>query len=114
VWWARSTSRAQATAAAFFVLITVLAGLSVYVWVSLSGTPLRKAVAEAAGAITPFAAQNAQLRRDLSKATSVIASQKGKLSAIQTEKLAPAIRPRPPSPAALAGPPSRRTPARSS
>lgn len=87
-WWAHSKSRSQATAAAFLVLATVLVGISAYVWVSPTGAPLRKAVADATETITPFAAQNAELRRNLDRATQTIASQKGKLTAMQAASLA--------------------------
>ena len=87
-WWAQSKSRSQATAAAFIALAMVLVGISAYVWVSPSGAPLRKAVTDATETITPFAAQNAELKRNLNRATQTIASQKGKMTAMQAEALA--------------------------
>jgi mannan endo-1,4-beta-mannosidase len=87
-WWAHSKSRSQATAAAFIALTLVLVGLSAYVWASPTGAPLRKVVAAATETITPFAAENAELKRNLDRATQTIASQKGKLSAMQTQALA--------------------------
>ncbi|CAM5414172.1 glycoside hydrolase family 26 protein [Leifsonia shinshuensis] len=87
-WWAQSKSRSQATLAAFLVLATVLLGISAYVWVSPTGAPLRKAVADVTETVTPFAAQNAELKRNLDRATQTIASQKGKLTAMQAETLA--------------------------
>jgi hypothetical protein len=87
-WWAQSKSRSQATLAAFLALALVLLGISAFVWVSPTGAPLRKAVADAAETVTPFAVQNAELRRNLDRATQTIASQKGKMTAMQAEKLA--------------------------
>ncbi|MBN9629980.1 MAG: hypothetical protein J0I18_05150 [Actinobacteria bacterium] len=87
-WWAQSKSRSQATAASFIALALVLVGISAYVWVSPTGAPLRDAVADATQTITPFAAQNAELKRNLNRATQTIASQKGKLTAIQSQALA--------------------------
>lgn len=87
-WWAQSKSRSQATAAAFIALAMVLVGISAYVWVSPTGAPLRNAVADATETITPFAAQNAELKRNLNRATQTIASQKGKMSAMQSQALA--------------------------
>ncbi|MBO1738100.1 glycoside hydrolase family 26 protein [Leifsonia sp. TF02-11] len=87
-WWAQSKSRSQATAASFIALALVLVGISTYVWVSPTGAPLRDAVADATQTITPFAAQNAELKRNLNRATQTIASQKGKLTAIQSQALA--------------------------
>lgn len=87
-WWAQSKSRSQATAASFIALALVLVGISAYVWVSPTGAPLRDAVADATQNITPFAAQNAELKRNLNRATQTIASQKGKLTAIQSQALA--------------------------
>jgi len=87
-WWSQSKSRSQATAVAALVLTAVLVGISAYVWVSPTGAPLRKAVDQAATAVTPFAAQNAELKRNLDKATETIASQKGKLTALQKATLA--------------------------
>lgn len=87
-WWAQSKSRSQATAAAFIVLALMLIGISGYVWVSPTGAPLRKAVAEATETVTPFAAQNAELKRNLDRATQTIASQKGRMTAMQSQALA--------------------------
>ncbi|WP_426626030.1 glycosyl hydrolase [Leifsonia sp. McL0607] len=87
-WWAQSKSRSQATAAAFIALATVLVSISAYVWVSPTSAPLRKAVADAAETVTPFAAQNAELKRNLERATRTIASQKGKMTAMQAQSLA--------------------------
>lgn len=87
-WWAQSKSRSQATAAAFIALAMVLVGISAYVWVSPTGAPLRNAVAGAAETITPFAAQNAELKRNLNRATQTIASQKGKMTAMQAQAMA--------------------------
>jgi len=87
-WWAQSRSRSQATAAAFLVLALVLVGISAYVWASPTGAPLRDAVADATETVTPFAAQNAELRRNLDRATQTIASQKGKMTAMQAESVA--------------------------
>ena len=87
-WWSESKSRSQATAAAAIVLTAVLVGISAYVWVSPTGAPLRKAVDEAAQVVTPYAAQNAELKRNLDRATDTIASQKGKLTALQKASLA--------------------------
>ncbi|MFP3466715.1 glycoside hydrolase family 26 protein [Leifsonia sp. SIMBA_070] len=87
-WWSQSKSRSQATTVAALVLTAVLVGISAYVWVSPTGAPLRKAVDQAAEAVTPFAAQNAELKRNLDRATETIASQKGKLSALQKAALA--------------------------
>ncbi|WP_348789215.1 glycosyl hydrolase [Leifsonia sp. NPDC080035] len=87
-WWSQSKSRSQATTAAFLVLATVLIGISAYVWVSPTGAPLRKAVTQAAEAVSPFAEQNAELRRNLERATQTVASQKGKMTAMQKEALA--------------------------
>ena len=64
-WWSQSKSRSQATALAALVLTAVLVGISAYVWVSPTGAPLRKAVDQAAEVVTPFAAQNAELKRNL-------------------------------------------------
>ncbi len=58
-----------------------------HVWVSPTGAPLRDAVADATQTITPFAAQNAELKRNLNRATQTIASQKGKLAAMQSQAL---------------------------
>jgi mannan endo-1,4-beta-mannosidase len=88
VWWSQSKSRSQATAAAAILLTAVLVGISAYVWVSPTGAPLRKAVDQAAETVTPFAAQNAELKRNLDRATETIASQKGKLTAMQKASLA--------------------------
>jgi beta-mannanase len=87
-WWSESKSRSQATAAAAIVLTAVLVGISAYVWVSPTGAPLRQAVGNAAQVVTPFAAQNAELKRNLSRATVTIASQKGKMTALQQQSLA--------------------------
>lgn len=87
-WWSQSKSRSQATTVAALVLTAVLVGISAYVWVSPTGAPLRKAVDQAAEVVTPFAAQNAELKRNLDKATETIASQKGKLTALQKSTLA--------------------------
>ncbi|MEN2741797.1 glycosyl hydrolase [Microbacterium sp. X-17] len=87
-WWAQSRSRSQATAAAFLVLALVLVGISAYVWASPTGAPLRDAVADVTETVTPFAAQNAELRRNLDRATQTIASQKGKMTAMQAESVA--------------------------
>ncbi|MGO4535799.1 glycoside hydrolase family 26 protein [Leifsonia sp. 2MCAF36] len=87
-WWSESKSRSQATAAAAIVLTAVLVGISAYVWVSPTGAPLRKAVDQAAQVVTPFAAQNAELKRNLDRATETIASQKGKLTALEKASLA--------------------------
>lgn len=87
-WWSQSRSRSQATAVAAIVLTAVLVGISAYVWVSPTGAPLRKAVNQAAETVTPFAAQNAELKRNLDRATETIASQKGKLTALQKAALA--------------------------
>lgn len=87
-WWSQSKARSQATAAAAIVLTAVLVGISAYVWVSPTGAPLRKAVDQAAEVVTPFAAQNAELKRNLDRATETIASQKGKLTALQKASLA--------------------------
>ncbi|UAJ79169.1 hypothetical protein IT072_18505 [Leifsonia sp. ZF2019] len=87
-WWSQSRSRSQATAAAAILLTATLVGLSAFVWASPTGAPLRKAVAEATEAITPYAAQNTELRRNLQRATETIASQKGKLTAMEQEALA--------------------------
>ncbi|GIT78860.1 hypothetical protein LLS1_05290 [Leifsonia sp. LS1] len=87
-WWSQSRSRSQATAAAAILLTVTLVGLSAFVWASPTGAPLRKAVAEATEAITPYAAQNTELRRNLQRATETIASQKGKLTAMEQEALA--------------------------
>jgi len=87
-WWAQSKTRSQATAVAALVLTAVLVGISAYVWVSPTGAPLRKAVDQAAEVVTPFAAQNVQLKRNLDRATETIASQKGKLTALQKSSLA--------------------------
>ncbi|WP_285115210.1 glycosyl hydrolase [Leifsonia sp. fls2-241-R2A-40a] len=88
VWWSQSKARSQATAAAAIVLTAVLVGISAYVWVSPTGAPLRKAVDQAAEVVTPFAAQNAELKRNLDRATATIASQKGKLTAMEKASLA--------------------------
>ncbi|WP_431219182.1 glycoside hydrolase family 26 protein [Leifsonia xyli] len=87
-WWSQSKSRSQATAGAAIVLTAVLVGISAYVWVSPTGEPLRKAVDEAATVVTPYAAQNAELKKNLQRATETIASQKGKLTALQKASLA--------------------------
>jgi len=87
-WWSESKSRSQATAAAAIVLTAVLVGISAYVWVSPTGAPLRKAVDQAAVAVTPFAAQNVELKKNLDRATETIASQKGKLTAMEKASLA--------------------------
>jgi mannan endo-1,4-beta-mannosidase len=87
-WWSQSRSRAQATAAAAILLTGTLVGISAFVWASPTGAPLRAAVEGAAEAITPYAAQNTELRRNLERATQTIASQKGKLAALQKESLA--------------------------
>ncbi|MDR6971921.1 glycosyl hydrolase [Leifsonia shinshuensis] len=87
-WWSQSKSRSQATAAAAIVLTAVLVGISAYVWVSPTGAPLRKAVDQATAVINPIAAQNAELKRNLDRATETIASQKGKLTALQKASLA--------------------------
>ncbi|WP_374009320.1 glycoside hydrolase family 26 protein [Leifsonia sp. LS-T14] len=87
-WWSQSKSRSQATAAAAIVLTAVLFGISAYVWVSPTGAPLRKVVDEASQVVNPIAAQNAQLKRNLDRATETIASQKGKLTALQKASLA--------------------------
>lgn len=87
-WWSQSKSRSQATAVAALVLTAVLVGISAYVWVSPTGAPLRKVVDQAAEVVTPFAAQNAELKRNLDRATETIASQKGKLTALQKSSLA--------------------------
>lgn len=87
-WWSQSRSRAQATAAAAIVLTATLVGISAFVWASPTGAPLRQAVADATEAITPYAAQNVELRRNLQRATETIASQKGKLSAMEKQALA--------------------------
>ncbi|MEV8213198.1 glycosyl hydrolase [Leifsonia sp. NPDC077715] len=87
-WWSESKSRSQATAAAAIVLTAVLVGISAYVWVSPTGAPLRKAVDQAAVAVTPFAAQNVELKKNLDRATETIASQKGKLTAMEQASLA--------------------------
>lgn len=87
-WWSQSKSRSQATAAAAIVLTAVLFGISAYVWVSPTGAPIRKAVDQAAEVVTPFAAQNAELKKNLDRATETIASQKGKLTALQKASLA--------------------------
>jgi hypothetical protein len=87
-WWSRSTSGSRATAVAALVLTAMLVGISAYVWVSPTGAPLRKVVDEAAEVVTPFAAQNAELKRNLDRATETIASQKGKLTALQKAALA--------------------------
>ncbi|MFJ3490773.1 glycoside hydrolase family 26 protein [Leifsonia aquatica] len=87
-WWSQSRSRAQATAAAAILLTGTLVGISAFVWASPTGAPLRQAVADATEAITPYAAQNTELRRNLQRATETIASQKGKLTAMQTQALA--------------------------
>ena len=87
-WWSESKSRSQATAAAAIVLTAVLVGISAYVWVSPTGAPLRKAVDQAATAVTPFAAQNVELKKNLDRATETIASQKGKLTALTKASLA--------------------------
>ncbi|MFF2051245.1 glycoside hydrolase family 26 protein [Leifsonia sp. NPDC058194] len=87
-WWSQSRSRAQATAAAAILLTATLVGISAFVWESPSSAPLRQAVADAAEAVTPYAAQNTELRRNLQRATQTIASQKGKMTAMQSEALA--------------------------
>lgn len=87
-WWSQSKSRSNATAAAAIVLTAVLVGISAYVWVSPTGAPLRKAVDQAAQVVSPVAAQNAELKRNLDRATETIASQKGKLTALQKSSLA--------------------------
>ena len=87
-WWAQSKSRSQATLAAFLALAMVLIGISAYVWVSPTGAPLREAVADATESVTPFATQNAELKRNLDRATQTIASQKGKMTAMQAESVA--------------------------
>ncbi len=87
-WWSQSKSRSQATAGAAIVLTAVLVGISAYVWVSPTGAPLRNAVDQAAVAVTPFAAQNVELKKNLDRATETIASQKGKLTAMQKATLA--------------------------
>lgn len=87
-WWSQSRSRSQATAVAALVLTATLVAISAFVWASPTGAPLRKAVADATEAITPYAAQNVELRRNLQRATQTIASQKGKLSAMEQQALA--------------------------
>ncbi|MFJ3394906.1 glycoside hydrolase family 26 protein [Leifsonia aquatica] len=87
-WWSQSRSRAQATAAAAILLTGTLVGISAFVWASPTGAPLRQAVADATEAITPYAAQNTELRRNLQRATQTIASQKGKLTAMEKQALA--------------------------
>jgi len=87
-WWSQSRSRAQATAAAAILLTGTLVGISAFVWASPTGAPLRQAVADATEAITPYAAQNTELRRNLQRATQTIASQKGKMTAMETQALA--------------------------
>lgn len=86
-WWAQSRSRSQATAAAFLVLTTVLFGISAYVWASPSAAPVRRAVEAAVQATSPFAEQNAELRKNLERATQTLASQRGKLAALQQQTL---------------------------
>jgi beta-mannanase len=87
-WWSQSKSRSQATAAAAIVLTALLFGISAYVWVSPSGASLRAVVGDATQAITPFAAQNAELKRNHDRASETIASQKGKLTSLQKQTLA--------------------------
>ncbi|ERK72607.1 glycoside hydrolase family 26 protein [Leifsonia aquatica] len=87
-WWSQSRSRAQATAAAAILLTGTLVGISAFVWASPTGAPLRQAVADATEAITPYAAQNTELRRNLQRATQTIASQKGKMTAMEKQALA--------------------------
>ncbi|GAA0434600.1 glycoside hydrolase family 26 protein [Leifsonia naganoensis] len=87
-WWSQSRSRAQATAAAAILLTGTLVGISAFVWSSPTGAPLRQAVADATEAITPYAAQNTELRRNLQRATQTIASQKGKMTAMEKQALA--------------------------
>ena len=87
-WWSQSTSRARATTVAFLALASVLIAISTYVWVSPTGAPIRNAVTQAAEAVSPFAEQNAELRRNLERATQTVASQKGKMTAMQKEALA--------------------------
>lgn len=87
-WWSQSRSRSQATAGAAILLTATLVGISAFVWASPSGAPLRQAVADATEAVTPYAAQNVELRRNLQRATQTIASQKGKMTAMESEALA--------------------------
>ena len=87
-WWAQSSSRAQATTAAFTVLSLVLVGVSYYVWSSPAIAPVRAVVDQAVAAADPLAAQNAALTKALAGAQLTIASQKGKLSALQQQQLA--------------------------
>ncbi|WP_158866686.1 glycoside hydrolase family 26 protein [Leifsonia sp. AG29] len=87
-WWASSRSRSQATAAAALVLTSILVAISAFVWTSPGAAPVREAVEQAATAAIPFAEQNAELKSNLDRATQTIASQKGKLTAMQAQSLA--------------------------
>ncbi|WP_223692678.1 glycoside hydrolase family 26 protein [Leifsonia poae] len=86
-WWAQSKSRSQATAAAFLVLAVVLSGISYFVWSSPT-SPVRSVVNAAVEAVNPLAGENTKLKKSLASATATIASQKGKLSAVQAKALA--------------------------
>jgi len=76
--WARSRTNARVTAVAALVLAACLVAVSWFVW-STPDSPVRKAADSVIAVTNPLAAQNAQLKKQLTVTKDTVSTQAGKL-----------------------------------